>query len=146
VFVFWETAGQPPLHAARVALGALAILAMIALVPLAVVASDEPGFPILRFVGSAVLPIVAWAAVVQRAPGRRAITLATIAAALDVASSALSMAAAVFVGSFLAEAGRQSGGPPLDGILLGSGLARLAIAGRALWALRPLALEPADGR
>jgi hypothetical protein len=116
---------------------------MISLVPLAVVVSGEPGFPILRFVLPAFIPIVAWAAVVQRAPGRLAIKLATIATALDIASSALSLAAAVFVGSFLAEAGRQAD-PPL--VLMGSGLARLAMAGRALWALRPLALEPMDGR
>jgi len=139
-FVYFETRNKPPLHAARVSFGVLAIFGVMSFIGFArILSEDISGVVMLpRFLPGA-LAIAAWVVVMREKLSRDGIMFATVAAAAGIALTVLGLMGSFILAPMIAEAGRQNGaGVLLVTSAVASALAYTAIGIKAIQSVRSL--------
>lgn len=139
-FVYLETRNKPPLHAARVSFGALAIFGVWSFIGFVRILSDDISAVVMlpRFLPGA-LSIAAWVVVMREPLGSAGVMFATVAAAAGIALTVLGVMGAFILAPMIAESGRQDGaGVLLSASAVVSALAYTAIGIKAMRSVRGL--------
>jgi hypothetical protein len=137
LFVAWETRSAPPLHSARVAFGALAILGAMGLFQFLRILREDTSAMVMasRFVLPGALSIAGWLTVMRDRPGRNGLLFATAAALIIAALPILGLIGSALLVSMLAESGRRADASVAPFVLVAI-VTTLANAGLGVMAFR----------